>query len=122
MSGASEVIRFLADEDFRRPIVIGLRRLQQALDIQTAAEVGILGLPDRSVLAHAARDGRILLSHDINTMPVHFDVFLADGLQSPGLLLIAQTLPIGQAIEVLVLVWEASRLSEWRNRRVYLPL
>ncbi len=42
----SEQIRFLADENFDLRIVAGLRQKQPQMDIQTAAEAGILGLPD----------------------------------------------------------------------------
>ena len=64
----SGTIRFQADEDFRGVIVTGLRRKQSNIDIQTAAEVGTLGLADPLVLAYAAEHERILISHDLHTI------------------------------------------------------
>lgn len=118
----SDPIQFLTDENFDLRIVAGLQRRQPQIDVVTAAEASILGLPDLRVLAYAAEHHRILLSHDVKTMPAHFDAFLASGRHSPGLLLVAQALPIREAIDELLLIWGASDPVEWRNLRRFLPL
>ncbi len=110
MSG--ERIRFQADADFDMTIVRGLRRRQPAIDIQSADDAGLRGVPDLDVLASCARQGRVLLSHDKRTMPVHFATFMANGGQSPGVFLIDQSVSIGVAIESLNLVWAASEPEE----------
>jgi len=115
-------IRFLADENFNEEIVAGLRLKQPQMDIQTAAEAGILGRLDPLVLAYAAERNRILLSHDVRTMPAHFEAFLAGGRHCPGVFLIAQSLPIGRAINEILLIWEASPPEEWRDQCTHLPL
>jgi len=79
-------------------------------------------MTDLDVLALSAEEGRILVSHDINTLPVHFRRFLAEGHSSPGVFLIPQSLQISRAIDELVLVWSASEAGEWRNLLVWLPL
>jgi hypothetical protein len=84
----SEKIRFQADEDFRMRIIKGLRRRQPLIDIQTTSEAGLQGFPDPIRLARAAEQGRMLVSHDVNTMPGHFAAFLASGQHSPGVFLI----------------------------------
>ncbi len=83
---------------------------------------GILGFPDPAVLAFAAQQGRILITHDKRTIPDHFAAFLAEGNQSPGVMLISRKVSIGQAIEALLLVWEASSHEEWHNLLTRLPL
>ncbi len=118
----SEQIRFLADEDFNDWIVKGPLRREPLIGFETVPEVGLRGVPDPMLLAFAAEQGRILVSHDLSTMPAHFGPFLESGRHSPGLLLIRQTLPIAQAIEALYLVWEASTPDEWFDRIEYLPL
>lgn len=118
----SDPIQFLADENFDLRIVAGLRRKRPHIDILTAAEAGTLGLPDPRVLAYAAEHHRILLSHDVKTMPAHFDAFLAGGQHSPGLLLSSQALPTGQVIDDVLLIWEASGPEEWRDLWTHLPL
>jgi hypothetical protein len=61
--------RFQADEDLNAKIIAGLLRREPSIDFQTAEDANILGLPDHEVLSVASRDGRILVSHDRNTMP-----------------------------------------------------
>jgi hypothetical protein len=77
-------------------------------------------IPDPEVLAFAADEGRILVSHDFQTMPKHFRQF-TQGRRSPGVLLVRQDLPIGEAIETLLLIWEASEADEWVNRLCLAP-
>ena len=105
---------FLADENFNAKIVAGLLRREPSIDFQTAKAAGILGLPDQEVLVVAAREGRLLVSHDRETMPAHFNSFLA-GSESAGVLIVSQNLPIRDAIEEILLVWAASEPGEWRN-------
>jgi hypothetical protein len=54
-------------------------------------------------------------------MPRHFADFTATRT-SAGLILISQDLPIMQAVEDLILNWEASEAEEWINRLDSLPL
>ena len=68
-------MRWLADENFNAKIVAGLLRREPSIDFQTARAAGILGFPDRAVLTTAAREGRLLISHDRETMPMHFKPF-----------------------------------------------
>ncbi len=114
-------VRFQADANFNNWIVKGLLRRQPSIDIQTADAANLAGIPDPEVLFLAAQSGRILVSHDYRTMPSHFADFLTSGQQSPGVLLIHQTTPIAEAIDALLLVWEASDADEWVNLLTYQP-
>lgn len=80
------------------------------------------GVPDPEVLALAAAQDRILVSHDFQTMPRHFGDFVQAGNSSPGVILVRQRLPVGDAIEELVLIWAASDADEWQNRILRIPL
>ena len=114
-------LRFQADEDFNAKIISGLLRREPSLDIQTAKSAGILGLNDPQVLAVASGAGRILVSHDRETMPTHFRLFVTES-SSPGLLIVSQTLEIREVIEQILLVWAASEEYEWRDQIGYIPL
>ena len=81
----------------------------------------MLGRSDPEVLAIAARENRILLSHDRATMPAHFARF-TESQSSPGLILVSQEIDIGTAIEDLLLIWAASSIEEWRDRIWFIPL
>jgi len=115
-------VRFLADENLDFVIVHGLRLRQPQVDFLTAPHAGILGFPDPAVLAFAAKQDRIVITHERRTMPDHFATFLAEGNQSPGIMLISRKVAIGQAIEALLLVWEANSHEELRNLITRLPL
>jgi hypothetical protein len=114
-------VRFQADNDLDERIVAATRRLDPAVDFQTAPALGIhLGAPDEEVLALAAEQGRILVSHDRRTMPEHFARFIA-GHSSPGLIIVTQSLAIGKAAEWLHLIWAASEAEEYLNSIYSLP-
>ncbi len=112
--------RFLADADFNGRIVRGLLRREAAIDLERARK-RLEGLPDPEVLAIAAREGRVLLSHDRRTMPRHFARFV-EYHTSPGVLIVSQWLDIGEAVEELVMIWAASDAEEWENVLEYIPL
>jgi len=67
-------------------------------------------------------DHRVLVSHDVGTMPAHFRAFRDAGRNSSGVFLIPQSLDVGTAIEELLLMWLASEALEWENRLEWLPL
>jgi hypothetical protein len=116
------MIRFMADADLKDAIVRGCRRREPGMDFLSANEANLAGAPDPNVLALAAEQARILVSHDFQTMPRHFATWLQGHGYSPGLILVPQYLAIGEAINELVLIWRASEAEEWANRIATIPL
>jgi hypothetical protein len=116
------MIRFMADADLNEGIVAGCLRREPEMDFLSANDADLEGVPDPEVLALAAAQHRILVSHDFQTMPRHFGDFLQAGNSSPGVILVPQRLPVGDAIEELVLIWAVSDADEWQNRILRIPL
>lgn len=116
------MIRFLADADFNYLIVKGCRLREPAMDFLTGNEARLRRVPDPEVLALAAAENRILVSHDLRTMPAHFGDFLSARHSSPGVFLVSRRTPLRIVIEELVLIWAASDPDEWKNRIVRIPL
>ncbi len=114
-------IKFQANADFSYTIIKALRRRQPAIDFQSADDAKLRGLPDPDVLALTAKEGRILVSHDCNTMPEHFADFVVSQ-HSPGVFILAQDIPISLAVEELLTIWEASEAEEWVDVLQWLPL
>jgi len=114
-------VRFQADADLNQIIVSAVIRRFPEIDFRTATAVGLAGLKDAEVLALAAGDGRILVTHDHTTMPTHFDVFIRS-TPSPGLIIVPQSLAIREAVDTLILIWAVTQSEEWTNRIVYLPI
>lgn len=114
-------IRFQADADLNQIIVSAVLRRIPAIDFKTAMASALSGLTDPDVLGRAARDGRILVTHDVATMPQHFGEFV-QSQRSPGLIVVPQHLPVAQAADDLILVWTATEADEWVDRVVFLPI
>jgi hypothetical protein len=110
-------VKFQADNDLRRAIIRGFLRRLPAADFQYQP---LNAVDDLAVLHLAAETGRIVVSHDVSTMPEAFAEFRRTS-HSPGILLTPQSWAIAEAIEHLVLIWELTDASEWQNRICYLP-
>jgi hypothetical protein len=113
-------IRLLADADLHHDVVKGILRREPRIDFRTAPGE-LRRLSDPEVLALAASEGRILVSHDRKTMPRAFAEFIV-ALTSPGVLIISQKVDHLDAIEAILLVWAASDADKWTNRICTLPL
>ncbi len=113
--------RFLADHDYDEDILDGLLRHQPDIDVVLAREVEMSRSPDPEFLDYAAREGRIVLSHDRNTLIGHAYQRLTAGLPMPGLFVSRQRV-IGPLVGDLLTIWGASEAYEWEGMIVYLPL
>lgn len=116
------MLKYAVDEDFNHEIVRGLTLKAPALDILTVQDVDLLEVHDREVLAWAAQEGRILLTHDVKTMPTYAAERLRAGQAMSGLILVPQLLPIGRAIDDLLLIAQCGREGEYEGMILRLPL
>jgi hypothetical protein len=114
-------VRFLADANFNRKIIAGVLRREARINFLSGAEVDLTGIPDLQVLALAASEGRVVLTHDVRTMVSAFAEFTSTG-PSGGVLLVAQTVPVGPVINALIRIWEESSAEEWKNCIGWIPL
>jgi len=84
--------------------------------------VGLIGADDSMVLAWAARERRVLLSHDVTTL-VHDAYTRADaGLPMPGVLAIVSLASLGRVIDDIVLLAEGSVEGDLEGQVVYVLL
>jgi Domain of unknown function (DUF5615) len=116
------MIAFAADEDFNNLIVRGLRRRRPEADVVRAQDAGLVAASDELILEWAAREHRVLLTHDVQTMLLHAYQRVSSGAGMTGVLVVPQWLSIGDAIEDLVLVVACSEIGDWRDRVVHFPL
>ena len=87
-------VRFLADENVDVDVVLGLKRRVDDVDIVRVQDVGLRTQDDPAILQWAADEGRVLVSHDLRTVPdFAFERVLA-GLGMPGVFLAAKALPM----------------------------
>ena len=116
------MIRLAADENFDNDIVRGLLRRKPGVDIVRVQDAGLSGADDPAVLEWAAREDRIVLTHDVSTMTRHAHERVRAGGVMPGVFEIDRRLPIGSVIEDLLLIVECSLTREWEGQVRYLPL
>lgn len=90
--------RFVADHNFNHDIVAGLSRRQPDVDIVTLQELGLARANDPTVLEWAARNERIVLTHDVNTMTGHANERVKLGLRIPGVVVVKSAAPVGRVV------------------------
>lgn len=116
------MLSFAADENFNMNIVNGvLRRLPDA-DIVRVQDAGLEGADDPAVLEWTASEGRVLLTHDVNTVTAFAYERVAQGLPMPGVFEVSLNVPVSIAIEEILLLAECSVEGEWEGQINYLPL
>jgi hypothetical protein len=115
------MVRFQADADFNQVIVAAVLRRQPSVDFRTAALAALRGLSDGEVLAVAAGEGRVLVTHDAKTMPRHFGEFVQSH-KSAGVIVVPQHMSVSTVVDELLLIASATSPDDWTNRICYLPL
>jgi hypothetical protein len=85
-------------------------------------DVGLAGVDDPDILAWAAANDRIILTHDRATLPDYAYERLAAGEKMPGVFILNDRFPIGEATREILLIIAVSEQPEWSDRVVYLPL
>jgi predicted nuclease of predicted toxin-antitoxin system len=111
-----------SDENFNCDIVRGLFLHQLNLDLIRVQDVGLREVDDPAILAWAAINERILLTHDRATMPDFAYVRLVAGEPMAGIFVVNDRMPIRQAIDELLLLIDCSEQIEWKGVVLYLPL
>jgi predicted nuclease of predicted toxin-antitoxin system len=114
-------MRFLADENFSGRILRGLLRENPNIDVIRVQNTSLYQAEDQLVLEWAAKEGRVLLTHDIETMRGFAYDRVTAGLPLAGVFLIRGDAPIGQVIEDLLIVAGASDVAEWQQRVEFVP-
>ena len=85
-------------------------------------DVGFRQIDDPIILDWAATNDRIVLTHDRSTMPDFAYARFSRGEAMPGLFVVSNKMPIGQAIDELLMLATCSEQDEWKGLVLYLPL
>jgi hypothetical protein len=107
-------------------MLLGLRgalRRRPNLDVARVQLVGLAGAEDSEILAWAASERRILLTHDVNTMTRFAMERVSRGEAMQGVFIVHQErVALSAIIEGLLLLDYCSDTPEWSNQILYLPL
>lgn len=116
------MISLAFDENFNNDALRGLRRRNPEIDVVRIRDTDLAGAADPDVLEWAAREGRVLVTHDVRTITHHAYERVRAGKAMPGVIEAAPAVPISAVIEHLLLLAECSRPGEWEGQILFLPL
>jgi hypothetical protein len=116
------MIRLLADENLNHDLIRGVLRRMPSLDLVRVQDVGLREFDDRSVLEWAARERRITLTHDVNTVPAFAFERVRRNQAMTGILVVNQQAALASVIDDILLIAECSDSSEYDGQVIYLPL
>jgi hypothetical protein len=116
------MLRLAADENFDGRMVRGLQRRLPDIDLVRVQDTPLAGSGDDSVLDWAARENRLVLTHDVATMTAAAWRRVRAGLPMPGVVEVDSDMPIGQAIEEIRIIVELARPEEHEGQVLFVPL
>ena len=116
------MLKFLADENFDASILRGLLRRNAILDIVRVQDHGLSQTEDRIILEWAAQNDRIVLTHDLRTMPDFAYQRIAEQQKMPGLVVMRPDIRVGEAIDDILLITDCLTPEELANGVIRLPL
>lgn len=116
------MLRLLADENFNGRILRALRRQIPDLDVVRMQDTPLSGTDDPTLLHFAATEGRIVLTHDVETLVGYAWERVRSGVPMPGVIVALTDRPIGQVIEDLEVLLLASQSEELEAQIRFLPL
>lgn len=116
------MLHLLTDEDFDGRLTSALRAHLPGLDLVRAQDVGLMHTPDPDILRWAAAEGRIVLTHDRNTMTGYASTRVHAGEPMPGLFVVDRLASFGQVFSDLEALAGASEMDEWRDQIIFVPL
>lgn len=111
-----------ADQNFDEPTLRAFLERMPGLDLVRVREVGLARAADPHVLEWAAAEGRVLLTHDRDTMPGHAYERVRAGLPMPGVVEVPSDPAIGPTVDDLEVLVACSLKGELEGQVVYLPL
>ena len=115
-------LRFVADENLNERLVLAVLRRVDGWDFVRVRDVGRGGRTDADLLKWAARQGRIVITHDVRTMPKAAYARVSSRARMPGVLIVPTDAPAREVVEDLVLIAEAGKPADFRDRVAFLPL
>ena len=112
----------LTDEDFDGRLTSALLARVPGLDLVRVQDTGLMHTPDPDILAWAAGEFRIVLTHDRNTMTGFASVRVKSSQPMPGLFVVDRQASFGQILNDLEAMAAASDMDDWRDQITFVPL
>jgi hypothetical protein len=117
-------LKYLLDENVDPIYRNEFRRRSSDLVMWVVGDPGApsRGTLDPEILYWCEEHGFVLVTNNRKSMPVHLADHIAEGRHVPGILILGSKLSIGQNLDELILIAEASFEDEYQDQIVHLPL
>jgi hypothetical protein len=115
------MISFLADQNFNGKILRGLKERLPELDCIRTQDFGLEAYTDEELLAWAANENRVILTHDAKTFPTFAYERMTKGETMRGVIVVDDQTPIGKAIDDLEIIICCRFENEWANNVTRIP-
>jgi len=116
------VLKLVTDENFNNNIYRGIIRRNPDIDIVRIQDCGLAGASDSEVLAYAAEEDRVLLTHDVETVTKCALKRINKNLYLPGVIEVSQKCSTTLAIEQITMTTLCLQPDEIKNQIIYIPL
>lgn len=103
----------LADEGFAAAIVRGL--LERGCEIVTVQQLGMESAADSTLLALAAENGWVMITHDADTLIAEAWTRVRVGAAMPGVILVPWGTRVGRAVDQVFLLLSETKPEEMAN-------
>ncbi|MDQ7027104.1 MAG: DUF5615 family PIN-like protein [Anaerolineae bacterium] len=115
-------MRFAADENFDGRILKGILTRLPDIDIVRVQDTEMFQSSDPELLDWIADENRILLTHDVKTIPRFAYERVRAGLSVPGIIEVRLTISIGQILDELEVLIGAGTPEDFENIIRYVPM
>ncbi|OUL35264.1 DUF5615 family PIN-like protein [Nostoc sp. 106C] len=117
-------LKYLLDENVAPLYQVQLRRQKPDLIVWVVGEPATppKSTLDPEILCWCEEHNFILVTNNRKSMPVHLAEHIAQGQNMPGIFILNDKLTIGQNINELIIIAEASFDDKYQNQIVHLPL
>jgi hypothetical protein len=116
------MVHLLTDENFNGDVTSGLLLRAPDMDVVRVQDVGLQGVDDANVLAWAADNERIVLTHDRSTMPKFAIERIKRRSPMTGPFVVNDRTSVRETIEELLLIDGTTESGDLNGQIVYLPL
>ena len=118
------MLKYLMDEHVAPLYVNQIRRRNS--EIVTRAVGGMDAPPkgtlDPDILKWCEKKQFILITNNRRSMPPHLQDHLAEGRHIPGIITLSKTMSVGEMVEELVFLAEASEKDEFKDQIRHMPI
>lgn len=109
----ADPIRLYLDEDVQQASLVRALRARQ-VDVETALDAGLMGVPDDAQLRHATEQGRVLLTFNRGDfVKLHIE-YLSQEVHHSGII-VSDQLPVGVLLRRVLRLMDARSAEEMRD-------